>query len=142
MSQRLNNLNEIIAVLQAGEDFYRSAARQTDKPEVENVYVKHAETREEARRHLSQVVDEAGHEPAGAKPTEQAKAWVNKAATLFNDKEDTLVNGLEEHEDRTLATFRKVIEHPDNARDRAMLEEMMGAFQATHDHMRELQKAS
>lgn len=142
MSQRLNNLNEIIALLDAGENMYRKAARQSEKQEIAATFLEHAELRADARRELSKTVEEAGHEPASASTTESARGVLTQVGTLFNDTDETLVSGLEEHEDRTLAAFRRVIDHPDNSRDRPVLEECMTRFQQTHDRMRELKLAS
>ncbi len=142
MSQRLNNLNNIIANLWGGAEFYRSAARSTDKPPHEEVFVKHAELREYVARELSQMVDEAGGEPATAAGSEKAHELLARVGTLFNDKDDTLIAKLEEHEDRTLAVFRDAINHPDNKRDEATLRDFMARFEESHAHMREWKLAS
>ena len=138
MSQRLNNLNEIISVLKSGAEFYRKASRQTGKEDLAAVFVEHAEMRETAAVELSAVVDDAGHEPAEASTAEMGRAALTRAGTLFNDTDDTLVAGLEEHEDRTLATIRTALQHRDNERDHPMLESYMHAFQKSHDRMRAL----
>ena len=138
MSQRLNNLNEIISVLKSGAEFYRKASRQTDKEDLSALYVEHAELRESAAVELSGVVDDAGHEPADASPAERGRAALTRAGTLFNDTDDVLISGLEEHEDRTVAAFRNALMSRDNERDHAMLESYMQSFQQSHERMRAL----
>lgn len=138
MSKRLENLNNIVGILNAGADFYRRAARQTGSRDVEAVFVEHAELREAVARDLSQTIDDAGAEPAAAAPSEQARAMASQVGTLFNDTDDVLVSSLEEHEDRTLAAFRQAINHKDNQRDEATLREYMAQFETSHDRMRTL----
>lgn len=142
MSQRLNNLNDLIALLEAGEHAYRKAARQTEKPELIALFNSHAELRSDVRRELAAIVDDAGHEPAAASASETMRNVVTQISSLFNDTSDVLISALEEHEDRTLTAFRRVIEHADNSRDRPLLEECLARFQQTHDRMRELKLAS
>ncbi|KUF12370.1 PA2169 family four-helix-bundle protein [Pseudoponticoccus marisrubri] len=142
MSQRLNNLNTIVAVLKSGAEFYRKASRATGKTELESLFIEHAELREKVAVELSELIDEAGHEPAEASTVEQGRAHLTRIGTIFNDRDDTLVSGLEEHEDRTLAAFREAIQHRDNERDKPMLESYMQMFQHSHDKMRALKQAA
>jgi uncharacterized protein (TIGR02284 family) len=142
MSQRLNNLNELIAVVSAGAGFYRKAARQTDRAEAEAVYRENADLRERISLELSRVVDEAGHEPAGAAPTEQARSILTRFGTLFDDKEEVLTSGLERHEERTIDAFRTVIHHRDNAADEQMLRAHLSEIEKSHARLRSLGAAT
>jgi uncharacterized protein (TIGR02284 family) len=138
MSQRLNNLNDLIAILRAGGDFYRKAARQTDRPENEAIYRENADLRERAVRELSRVVDDAGHVPAGAAPVEKARSALTRFGTLFDDKEEVLASGLERHEERTIDAFRTVMHHRDNAGDEQMLRAWLSEFEKCHARLRTL----
>jgi hypothetical protein len=60
MSQRLNNLNDLISIVSGGRDFYRKAARQTDRPDAEAIYRENADLRDRIALELSRVVDDAG----------------------------------------------------------------------------------
>jgi len=142
MSQRLNNLNELISVLSAGANFYRKAARQTGRTDAEAVYLSHAELRDRVAHDLAGLVDRAGHEPARPAPGEQARSVLTQVGTLFDDTELTLAKGLEGHEDRTLSTFNKVMNHPDNAQDETRLREYYADFEKSHAQMRELRAAT
>lgn len=141
MSQRLNNLNAIISVLDAGAQFYRKASRQVTDDELAALFTDIAETRETATRQLSEIVDTQGGEPASASTVEIGRMLYAKAASLFGDTNRNLIAHLEEHEDRTLEVFRKAIRDKDNAADEEMLREMMQHFQASHDRLRSLKKA-
>lgn len=137
MSQRLNNLNELISVLSAGADFYRKAAQRTGRSDAEAIYRAHAALRDRVSNELAVVVDRAGHVPAGAAASEQARSMLTQLGTLFDDKEHTLAKGLKAHEDKTLSTFLKVINHPDNAQDETRLREYYTEFEASHAQMRD-----
>lgn len=138
MSQRLNNLNDIIAVLRAGANFYRNAASQTGKDEREEIYTSHAELRENVAKDLARIVDEAGHEPADASTKEVGHETMTKLNSVFNPKETALADGLKTHEERTLSAFRNAINHRDNERDEPMLRSYMDNFQESYARMREV----
>ena len=138
MSQRLNNLNELIALVSAGADVYRKAARQSDRAEAEAVFRENADLRDRIARELSRVVDEAGHEPAGAAPGEQARSVLTRVGTLFDDKENVLVSGLERHEERTIDAFRTVLHHRDNMADEQMLRAYLTEIEKSHSRLRGL----
>lgn len=138
MAQRLNNLNEIISVLKSGSDFYRRASRKSDRQDRSRLFEEHAALREDVARALSQVIEDVGGEVKDTHPREEFARVATAASALVGDTEDRLVSGLEEHEDRTLAAFRRAIHHPDNACDEVMLKDYMAKFQETHDRMRDI----
>lgn len=142
MSQRLNNLNEIIATFESGAKFYRTSARKIGDDEIAKTFVEHAEIREEAARELAAIVDGAGGEPPEASAVETARAWYGKLMAAFGDSSDRLVAHLEEHEDRTLEVLRHAIRHKDNAEDKEMLRSLLERFESAHDRMRALKKAA
>lgn len=142
MSQRLNNLNELISMVSAGADFYRKAARQSDRPASEVVFRENADLRDRIARELSRVVDEAGHVPAGAAPGEQARSALTRVGTLFDEKEQVLASGLERHEERTIDAFRTVLHHRDNMADEQMLRSYLTEIEKSHARLRELRAAT
>jgi len=114
----------------------------TERPQHEDVFLRHAELREETARMLSKIIDDAGGEPASAASVEKAHGMFTQLGTLFNDTDDTLIRALEEHEDRTLTVIREALHHPDNQRDEATLRELMTRFEQSHAQMREWKIAS
>lgn len=138
MAQRLNNINRIISTLKSGADFYRKASRTSGKPEHAGVFIEHAELRETVARELAAVIEGVGGEVKEADLKEDAMKNATRIGAIFADTEKTLVAGLEEHEDRTLAVFREAIHHPDNAGDEAALSDYMHKFQESHDRMKAL----
>ena len=142
MSKRLENLNSIVGVLTAGAKFYRQSARTIDGSDLEELFLEHAELRENVASELSRIIDEAGAEPADPAASEQARAWAARAGTLFSDTEDTLVRSLKEHEDRTIEVFREAIHHKDNSEDKDMLSEYLERFETAHEKMRKLNQST
>ena len=142
MAQRLNNLNDIISVLKSGSRFYRESARKSSYADREQIFLEHADLRDNVARELSSIIEEVGGEVVETSPKEEMLKVKTKLATVFDAKEKSLVYGLEEHEDRTLEVFRKAIHHKDNSRDEAMLKDYMAKFEQSHERMRELKMAS
>lgn len=140
MSQRLNNLNEIIGVLKSGATFYRKASRQAQKPEREVIFVEHADLREKVARELSAIVEDAGGEVPGGSALETAARATAQVGAIFGDTDRNLVHGLEEHEDRTLQAFRNAVHHKDNERDEPILRDYMHQFELSHERMRQLKE--
>ncbi|MGR3433633.1 MAG: DUF2383 domain-containing protein [Shimia sp.] len=138
MAQRLNNLNEIIATLRTGADYYRKAARQTDRHARETVFREHAQLREHHAKTLADIIEEVGGEVRDVHPMEKLWALTGRLFAWTGQTDRNLIMGLEEHEDRTQSVFRKVLQHPDNERDSEMLEAMAEDFRHAHDRMREL----
>ncbi|MDU8945378.1 PA2169 family four-helix-bundle protein [Ovoidimarina sediminis] len=142
MAQRLNNLNDIIAVLKGGADFYRKASRQSDDGDLSQLFLQHAELRETVARDLSNIIEDVGGEVKEGSAMESTMKVATQASAYVSNKEKTLVSGLEEHEDRTLAVFRKAIHHPDNARDEEMLANHMAQFEQSHERMKALKEGN
>ncbi|SLN71557.1 DUF2383 domain-containing protein [Roseisalinus antarcticus] len=138
MSQRLNNLNDLIATLKTGAGYYRKAARQTGKAENRVVFVEHAEIRESYARQLAGMVEEVGGEVRDLDAREKGREIAGRVGAFIGDTDRTLIDSLEDHEDRTLDLFRTAVHHADNARDEPTLRDMMNHLEATHQRMRTL----
>jgi uncharacterized protein (TIGR02284 family) len=138
MSQRLNNLNDLISIVSGGAGFYRKAARQTDRPDAEAIYRENADLRDRIALELSRVVDDAGHEPATPAASEQARSILTRFGTLFDDKEGVLSSGLERHEERTIDAFRTVMYHRDNSADQEMLGTYLAEIEKSYARLRSI----
>jgi uncharacterized protein (TIGR02284 family) len=143
MSKRLENLNSIVSLLGGGASAYRQAARQVKDVALEDLFLKHAELREEIAHELSMVIHEAGAEPASPATAEKTRPMAAKvgAALMAKPEEEMLIERLEEHEDRTLDAFRQALHHPDNAQDKERLEGHAAQIRDSHDRMRALKHA-
>lgn len=138
MAQRLNNLNDIVSTLRTGAGFYRKAARQTNRPDREELFREHAALRETHARTLADMIEDVGGEVRDVQPAEKAREVVSRLFAWTGQTDRALVLALEEHEDRTQQMFRKAIQHRDNDRDVEVLEPMMREFEEAHARMRAL----
>jgi len=142
MSDRIARLNEIVATLDAGAKFYRDGAEKLSDSELTETFAAHAKLRDEAAGELKQIVEQAGGEPASASLRERAHEAYARIASVFGDTREKLIDSLEEHEDRTLATYRKAIADEALAEDKEMLQSQLSRFEASHDRMRALKRAA
>ncbi len=140
MAKRLRNLNNIIATLRSGAEFFRKSARQTDDETLGEIFVTHADIRERHAKTLADVIEGVGGEVVSTSPTEEAHALYGRLAGRIRNSDRPLVNALEEHEDRTIAVFRDALLHPDSERDHDLLMTMLADFNSTHDRMRDLKR--
>ena len=142
MSQRINNLNEIIAVLEAGAGYYRDAASRLNDADLVETFKEHAQLRDKVSGELRRLVDRLGGEPTSASMVETARGLYGKLMAAIGDTRERLIASLEEHEDRTLEAFRKAIAHEDNAEDETMLRDHLEQFRSIHDRMKALKDAA
>ena len=143
--ETIEDVNDVIAVLKGGAAFYRKAAGEVKNPQLQKLFRENAEKRDVAVAELSAKVTARGGEPASVSWAEKAHGWYASAMGMFGDKDETLVEQLEEHEDRTLEEIRDALEDLPAAEDgdvREMLQRHLAAFKETHDQMRALQKAA
>lgn len=139
----VEELNDVIAVLKGGAEFYREGAEQVKDPALADLFRENARKRDAAIAELSAEVQAHGSEPTGGSWAEKAHSWYTQAKSWFGDKDDTLVAELEEHEDRTLEEIRDALEDiPAAGSARTILERHLATFRETHDKMRALKKAA
>jgi len=128
-------LNDTISLLKAGEDFYRNAAENVDDPSLKNLFSENAAIRNAAITEMSQKVERLDEDPSGASWTEQARQGYANAESMFNGT-DSLVDYLEEHEDRTLEQIREALKEADDREAVKILTRHLLIFQQTHDRMK------
>ena len=139
----IEELNDVIAVLKGGADFYRNAAEKVENPGLAEIFRSNARKRDQAVADLADHVRSHGETPAEGSWAETAYAWYTTALAAFGDKEDTLVAQLEEHEDRTLEELHDAIEDiPAGTPAHSSLMAHLKTFQETHRQMREMKKAA
>lgn len=141
MTQRADNMSEILAVLKEGEKFYRDAAGKVGDASLKSMFTNIADERRTAVADLEPRVKQSGGEATGGSFLEAARAAYAKAAASVG-MEGQLVSQLEEHEDRTLEVLRHAIDDPANKADQEILQKYLAIFKVTHDRMRKLKQAA
>ncbi len=111
-------LNELVAVLDDGEAFYRDAAARVSRSDVNALFLRMARNKAAIAADLRGAVVEAGGEPAegGTLPGALLRAWGDLRARLSIDARHEYIERLEAFEDRILHAFREVVNgHADGA---------------------------
>ncbi len=142
MSQKTEQLNELIAIIRDGQRFYEHAHDEIKDERLQSLFRDMAQAKHQVIQALAVKVA-ANHEAPASSGTLMGKlrqAYADARATLSSDEEATYIAQLEEAEDRILEAFEDAMEsaQPDV---RALLAVEMPKVRACHQRMRELKKA-
>jgi uncharacterized protein (TIGR02284 family) len=142
MSQKTEQLNELIAIIRDGQRFYEHAHDEIKDERLQALFRDMAQAKHQVIQALAVKVA-ANHEAPASSGTLMGKlrqAYADARATLSSDEEATYIAQLEEAEDRILEAFEDAMEsaQPDV---RALLAVEMPKVRACHQRMRELKKA-
>jgi len=142
MSQKTEQLNELIAIIRDGQRFYEHAHDEIKDERLQSLFRDMAQAKHQVIQALAVKVA-ANHEAPASSGTLIGKlrqAYADARATLSSDEEATYIAQLEDAEDRILEAFEDAMEsaQPDV---RALLAVEMPKVRACHQRMRELKKA-
>lgn len=140
----IEELNDIVAVLRGGAEFYSEAAEKVERDDLKALFAEHAAKREAAVADLSAELTARGEEPAAGSWAEKAHEWYAAASAVIGDADKVFLDQLEEHEDRTLEALRDALEAAPAGSDhvRSLLHRHLETFQETHDRMLTLKKSA
>nr|WP_312972255.1 PA2169 family four-helix-bundle protein [Pseudomonas sp.] len=142
MSQKTEQLNELIAIIRDGQRFYEHAHDEIKDDRLQALFRDMAQAKHQVIQALSVKVAANHEEPtsSGTLVGKLRQAYADARATLSSDEESTYVAQLENAEDRILEAFEDAMEtaQPDV---RALLAVEMPKMRACHQRMRELKNA-
>lgn len=142
MSQKTEQLNELIAIIRDGQRFYEHAHDEIKDDRLQALFRDMAQAKHQVIQALSVKVAASHEEPtsSGTLLGKLRQAYADARATLSSDEESTYVAQLENAEDRILEAFEDAMEtaQPDV---RALLAVEMPKMRACHQRMRELKNA-
>lgn len=142
MSQKTEQLNELIAIIRDGQRFYEHAHDEIKDDRLQALFRDMAQAKHQVIQALSVKVAASHEEPtsSGTLVGKLRQAYADARATLSSDEESTYVAQLENAEDRILEAFEDAMEtaQPDV---RALLAVEMPKMRACHQRMRELKNA-
>jgi len=142
MSNKTEQLNELIAIIRDGQRFYEHAHDEVKDVRLQALFRDMSQTKNQVIQALSVKVAANHEEPtsSGTVAGKLRQAYADARATLSSDEEATYVAQLEEAEDRILHAFEDALEsaEPDV---RALLAVEMPKVRACHDRMRDLKHA-
>lgn len=142
MSNKTDQLNELIAIIRDGQRFYEHAHGEVRDVRLQALFRDMSQTKNQVIQALSVKVAANQEEPtsSGTVVGKLRQVYADARATLSSDEEATYVAQLEEAEDRILHAFEDALEsaEPDV---RALLAVEMPKIRACHDRMRDLKHA-
>lgn len=142
MSQKTEQLNELIAIIRDGQRFYEHAHDEINNEQLRALCRDMAQAKHQIIQALSVKVAANHEQPtdSGTLAGKLRQAYADARATLASDGESTYLAQLEEAEDRILEAFEDAMEtaQPDV---QALLAVEMPKVRACHQRMRELSNA-
>jgi uncharacterized protein (TIGR02284 family) len=139
MSQKTEQLNELIAIIRDGQRFYEHAHDEINDEQLKALCRDMAQAKHQIIQALSVKVAANHEQPtdSGTLVGKLRQAYADARATLASDEESTYLAQLEEAEDRILEAFEDAMEtaQPDV---QALLAVEMPKVRACHQRMREL----
>lgn len=142
MSQKTEQLNELIAIIRDGQRFYEHAHDEINNEQLKALCRDMAQAKHQIIQALSVKVAANHEQPtdSGTLVGKLRQAYADARATLASDEESTYLAQLEEAEDRILEAFEDAMEtaQPDV---QALLAVEMPKVRACHQRMRELSNA-
>ncbi len=144
MSKQENQ--ELQSLVNINEDackFYRSAAQKAKNPALKTTFTRLEGLHRDVTTHLQSRL-RANGERAVPKDTvvgQVNQIWATLMTTVSNDVDETLVEHLEEAEDRCLQSMSDAIENRDIMPEtRSVLEKELVTLRRSHDYMRDLKE--
>ncbi len=142
MTDKIQQLNELIEISRDGQRFYQHAHDEVKDARLKALFRDMSQSKTELIRALAVKVSASQEKPAdgGTVVGKLRQVYADAKATLVSDEEATYVAQLEDAEDRILHAFEDVLEdcEPDV---RALLVAQMPDVRANHDRMRNLKQS-
>ncbi len=142
MTNSIDRINELVAVLREGENFYRDSASKVQQDRLRTMFTNIADERHRAALELEPFVREAGEDVSKGDFFEVARKFYSDVVGYIADDNDTMIAQLEEHEDRTLEMLDDAIEKSLGTEAEHVLRKNRAIFQITHDRMKALKEAA
>lgn len=142
VSKTAASLNELIAVLNDGVEFFSDAAVRTEQPEYRDLFGRLAATKLAIADHLRAEVAQQGEAPvdSGTLVGSLRQAYAELRARLSSHPDAQYVAQLEECEDRQLHAFEDAMTLSDQARVRQIAQNYLPVVRRMHQEMRQLKQ--
>jgi len=136
-------LNTLIEINNDRIEGYETASRETEEPELKNLFAQLAQTSHECRAELAEEVEELDGTPAeGTKVSGKFfRVWMDVKVALTDKDRKAILDSCEYGEDAAVNTYKKVLEN--NAEDLAfdhfsIVEQQYKLIKADHDTVKSL----
>jgi uncharacterized protein (TIGR02284 family) len=142
VSKTAASLNELIAVLNDGVEFFSEAALRTEQPEYRDLFGRLAATKQAIAEHLRAEVEQHGEAPvaSGTLLGSLHQVYAELRARLSSHPDTQYVTQLEECEDRQLHAFEDALTLSDQSRVRQIAQNYLPVVRRMHHEMRQLKQ--
>lgn len=142
MTDKVQQLNELIEITRDGQRFYQHAHDEVKDVRLQALFRDMSQNKTELIRALSVKVAANQQKPAdgGTFIGKLRQVYADTKANLVSDTEATYVAQLEEAEDRILHAFEDALESAEPG-VQALLAAEMPKVRASHDRMRNLKQS-
>jgi uncharacterized protein (TIGR02284 family) len=134
-------LTHLVDINQDASEFYKSAMGRVRNPRLERSFADLQRLHSAVVMDLMQKIRENGMTPDidGTIAGKTAKLFTEMMTKVSNDVDETLVDHLEEAEDRCLHSMREALDEREmQTHTRALLVSELGSLQRSHDYMKAL----
>lgn len=134
-------LTHLVDINQDACDFYSEASKRAESPEISHNFRELESLHQSVVSDLSRCIRENGGDPDadGTFTGKTVQFFGTLMSKLSSDVDETLVNYLEEAEDRCLHSMQDAIdEQKIRPHTKALLVGELSTLQRTHDHMKSL----
>lgn len=140
MSTTTSKLNDLIELLNDGENFYTEAAAKVKLPAYKNLFLRMATIKRAVSADLASHVAAHGGDVAsgGTVFGSLRKMYADIRASMTKDSEAVYVAQLEQTEDRILEAFRDELNDDESLEVRRLAERHYPELKRAHDEMRDL----
>ena len=140
MSKTTSKLNDLIELLNDGENFYTEAAAKVKLPAYKNLFLRMATLKRAVSADLASHVTAHGGDAAsgGTVFGSLRKMYADVRASMTSDSEAVYVAQLEQTEDRILEAFRDELNDDESLEVRRLAERHYPELKRAHDEMRDL----
>ncbi len=143
MNKTAATLNDLVATLNDGIDFYDHAAKHTDNPGYRDLFQQMSRLKASIAADLRSEIAQQGEKPDqdGTWLNGMRKGYADLKAKLSKDSDAAYIASLEEQEDRVLEAFRDAVDADQPVRVRELAGRYLPQVRDAHDRMRALKKA-
>ena len=142
MTDKIQQLNELIEITRDGQRFYQHAHDEVKDVRLKVLFRDMSQSKKELISALAVKVSANNEKPAdgGTMVGKLRQVYADTKAALVSDEAATYVAQLEEAEDRILHAFEEVLKDADPD-VQALLTLQMPTVRANHDRMRDLKQS-
>lgn len=141
IQQECNQITDLININKDACSFYETAQEKVTGTELSKIFNDFEKIHRSIANNLTHYLSTKGHQVDPEKTTtgKMAELWANIATKFSSDIDHTLINHLEEAEDRCLHQIEDMMKNDDiSSVTKAALVKEASALKQTHDYMKRL----